>query len=319
MAVVPYAIIRMGNGFIQRAKKLKNLLLSSLHLLPRGMVRPFAMRYIAGERLADAVAVVKGLNSRGITATVDVLGENVATREESARAVQAAADVLLAIRENRLSSTLSIKLTQFGIKIDEGFCFENVKTLLATAARFGIFVRIDMEDSSVTEITLKFYERLCADGLANVGMVIQAYLRRSAQDLRRLAKLRPNVRLVKGIYLEPESIAFQDPEEIRGNYSQLLEMLFDGGSFVGIATHDDRLIGRALASIRKRSLGISAYEFQMLYGVRPGLRDRLVAEGHRMRVYVPFGPHWYAYSMRRFKENPQILHYVLRGLFTKDS
>ena len=296
---------------------LNRLIVSIIQLLPKRVVKRFAMHYIAGERLEDAVRVLKGLNSRKMMGTLDVLGENVTTKKESLLAVRECEKILHAIDENHLDANLSIKLTQFGLKIDEAFCYGNVKRLLEIARGYKDFVRIDMEDSSTTSATLELYEKLRGDGFDNTGVVIQAYLRRSEEDVRRLVDLKANVRLCKGIYVEPEDIAFKDREEIRRNYLKLLEMLLDTSCYAGIATHDDVLVRGAYQLVRERNLRKSDYEFQMLYGVRPKLRDGIVADGHRLRVYVPFGEQWYPYSIRRFKENPQIARYVLAALFSR--
>ena len=293
------------------------LILSVIQLLPRSLVKRFAMRYIAGEGLDDAVRVVRAINSKRMMATMDVLGENVSTQEESLAAVRECEEVLHSIQKNHLDANLSIKLTQFGLKIDEEFCYSNVKRLLEIASRYNNFVRIDMEDSSTTAAALKLYERLHSDGFANVGAVIQANLRRSLEDVQRLVPRKANIRLCKGAYLEPESIAFENREEIRLSYLKLLRILLEGKCYVAIATHDDFLIGSAYQYIQEMNLAKSAYEFQMLHGVRTRLRDQIVAHGHRLRVYVPFGQYWYAYSIRRFKENPQIAWYVLQALFSR--
>jgi proline dehydrogenase len=293
------------------------LMVSALQRLPKTMVRPVAMRYIAGEKLEDAVRVVRTLNAREMMATVDVLGENVSTAEDSLRAVQACRRVLEAIREEGLQSNLSIKLSQFGLNISEDFGHENIREILQIARGYHNFVRIDMEDSSLTTRTLDLYERLRGEGLENAGVVIQAYLRRSEEDVKKLARQRVNVRLVKGIYVEPESIAFKDRDEIRWNYLKLLKVLLNAGVYVGIATHDEFLIQGAYRHIRELSLPPAGYEFQMLYGVRERLRDRVVADGHRMRIYVPFGKQWHAYSFRRFQENPRIARYILKAMLIK--
>lgn len=297
---------------------LNSLMVSALQHLPKSLVKPVAMRYIAGEILEDALRVVRSLNSRNMMATTDVLGENVSTEEESLRAVQGCEKVLGAIQEEQLNANLSIKLTQFGIKINEDFCYENVKRILQAARGHKNFVRIDMEDSSITSATLKLYDRLRGEGFKNVGVVIQAYLRRSEEDVRRLFRARANVRIVKGIYIEPEIISFKDREEIRRNYLKLLKMLLEAGCYVGIATHDEFLVQGAYQYIREMNPPPTAYEFQMLYGVRARLRDQIVADGHRMRIYVPFGKQWHSYSIRRFKENPQIARYVLRSLLFRN-
>ncbi len=289
-------------------------ILSAIELLPKPLVKRFAMRYIAGEGLEDAVRVVKGFHSKQMMATMDVLGENVSTREESLAAVRECEEVLHSINRNHLDANLSIKLTQCGLKIDEEFCHSNVKRLLEIASGYNNFVRIDMEDSSTTGETLELYGRLYSEGFENVGVVIQANMRRSEEDVRRLVSMKANIRLCKGAYIEPEEIAFKGKEEIRLNYLKLLKILLEGEGYVGIATHDDFLIDKAYQAIQEMNLQKSDYEFQMLHGVKMKLRDKIVADGHRLRVYVPFGRYWYAYSIRRFKENPQMVRYVIRAL-----
>jgi len=294
------------------------LILSIIQLSPKGLVKPFAMRYIAGERLDDAVRLVRALNSKGLMATLDALGENVSTREESLAAIGACEQILHTINETHLNANLSIKLTQFGLKINEEFCYSNLKRLLEIASTYRNFVRIDMEDSSTTSLTFNLYKRLRTEGFENVGVVIQANMRRTEKDIRGLTPLKANVRLCKGAYIEPESLAFKDGDEIRRNYVKLLKTLLEAQCYVGIATHDDFLINSAYQFIRQMNLKKTDYEFQMLHGVKVRLRDKMVADGHRLRVYVPFGRHWYAYSIRRFKENPQIARYVLRALFVRE-
>jgi proline dehydrogenase len=291
-------------------------ILSAIQLLPKPLVKRFAMRYIAGEGLDDAVRLVRAINSNQMMGTMDVLGENVSTREESLGAVRECEEVLHSINENRLDANLSIKLTQFGLKIDEGFCHLNVKRLLEIASGYNNFVRMDMEDSSTTSETLELYGRLRSEGFENVGVVIQANMRRSEEDVRKLVSMKSNIRLCKGAYIEPEAIAFKGKEKIRLNYLKLLKMLLKGKCYVGIATHDDFLIGEAYQTIQEMNLQKSDYEFQMLHGVRMKLRDKIVADGHRLRVYVPFGRSWYAYSIRRFKENPQMVWNVLQAIFS---
>jgi proline dehydrogenase len=291
------------------------LILSAIQLLPKPVVKRFAMRYIAGEGLDDAVRVVRAINSNQMMATMDVLGENVSTREASLAAVRECEEVLHSINKNHLDANLSIKLTQFGLKIDEEFCHSNVKHLLEIASGFNNFVRIDMEDSSTTGGTLELYGRLRSEGFENVGAVIQANMRRGEEDIRRLVSMKANIRLCKGAYIEPEEIALKGKEEIRLNYLNLLKILFEGDCYVGIATHDDFLIDKVYQTIQEMKLQKSDYEFQMLHGVRVKLRDKIVGDGHRLRVYVPFGRYWYAYSIRRFKENPQMVRYVIQALF----
>ena len=290
-------------------------ILSAIQLLPKPLVKRFAMRYIAGEELDDAVRVVKGIHSKQMMGTMDVLGENVSTREESLGAVRECEEVLHSINKHHLGANLSIKLTQFGLKIDEEFCHSNVKRLLEIASGYDNFVRIDMEDSSTTSETLELYGRLRSEGFENTGVVIQANMRRSEEDVRRLVSMKANIRLCKGAYNEPEAIALKGTEEIRLNYLKLLKLLLEGKCYTGIATHDDFLIDKAYQTIQEMNLQKSDYEFQMLHGVKKKLRDKIVADGHRLRVYVPFGRSWHAYSIRRFKENPQMVRYVIRALF----
>ncbi len=292
------------------------LILSAIQLLPRFVVKRFAMRYIAGERLDDAVRVVSAINSKRMMATMDVLGENVSTRDESLAAVRECEEVLHSIHRNQLHANLSIKLTQFGLKMDEEFCYSNVRRLLEIASGYNNFIRIDMEDSSTISGTLNLYERLRSDGFENTGIVIQANMRRSLEDIQRLIPMNANIRLCKGAYVEPVSIAFTNKEEIRFSYRKLLRTLLEGKCYVGIATHDNFLIESAYHYIEEMNVAKSDYEFQMLHGVRTKLRDQIVARGHRLRVYIPFGQYWYAYSIRRFKENPQIAWYVFQAIFS---
>jgi proline dehydrogenase len=281
-----------------------------LPAVPKPIVRRIADRYIAGTELADACALVKELNGERKMATIDVLGEAITSPAE-ARAIAAAYhDVFDAIERERLDANVSVKLTALGLELDYGLCRENLERVVRHAEASSNFVRIDMEDSSTTDDTLRLYRELRAAGLDNVGIVLQAYLRRTLADIRDLAGLRPNVRLCKGIYVEPEEIAFQDGEAVRASFMLALDALLDAGCYVGIATHDELLIDDGLRQAAERELATGEYEFQMLLGVRAGLGDRLVRDGHRLRIYVPFGEHWYPYSLRRLQENPRIAGYV---------
>jgi proline dehydrogenase len=281
-----------------------------LPAVPKPVVRRISGRYIAGETLDDAEACVAALNARGLLATVDVLGEEVGRADEARAIARAYLDVLGAIERERLDANISVKPTALGLKLEPALCRELLEQLVVDARDRGTFVRIDMEDSSTTDETLRLYRGLREAGHDNVGIVLQAYLRRTAADVAALADLQPNVRLCKGIYVEPPELAFRDPEQIRASFASLLERLLDGGSYVGIATHDEWLIKRALEQVARRKLARDRYEFQMLLGVREDRRDALVRAGHRLRVYVPFGRHWYEYSLRRLQENPSIAGYV---------
>ena len=247
-------------------------------------------------------------------ATLDVLGEDIVRLAETEPTVLAYVRALDEIAERGVDSNVSVKLTALGLKLDPAHCRRELERIVDAARRHGNFVRIDMEDSSVTEETLRIYLEF-RQKYERMGIVLQAYLKRSAEDARRVAAVRGNVRVCKGIYVEPPSIAFQDREEIRGSYMRLVETLLSAGSYVGIATHDPVLVERSLGLVGKLGLDRLAYEFQMLLGVAGPLRRRLVADGRRLRVYVPYGEAWYAYSIRRLKENPSIAGHVLKGMF----
>ena len=268
---------------------LNRVMIPFVEMLPKPVVRRFAWRYIAGETLEDAVRVVKDLNRKRLMATLDVLGENVSSEEASLKAAAQSEQVLHSINRERLDANVSIKPSQFGIKIDAAFCYANVRRLVEIAREYSNFVRIDMEDSSTTSETLRIYERLRSEGFENTGVVIQAYLKRSEGDVQWLAEKGANVRLCKGAYIEPEAIAFTGRDEIRLNYLKLLRILSEAHYYAAIATHDDFLVDGALAAVREAGLRPSDYEFQMLYGVKSKLRDRIVAGGHRLRSTSPSG------------------------------
>lgn len=294
---------------------LNDLIARTLPLVPRPIVRRVASRYVAGETLDDAVATVRDLNAQGCMATLDVLGEDVTRLSETEPIVQEYERAIATIARERLDSNISVKLSALGLKIDPAECRRHFRRILEAARATGNFVRIDMEDSSVTEETIRIYEESRAV-TEHVGLVLQAYLRRTRDDAARAARIRANVRVCKGIYVEPPEIAFQDREEVRDSYSSVVDHLLETGCYVGIATHDPVLVDRGLRTVDRLSLPSSAYEFQMLLGVAGDLRRRLVAAGHRLRVYVPYGHAWYGYSLRRLKENPAIAGHVLKGLFT---
>jgi proline dehydrogenase len=292
---------------------LDSALVRLLPAVPKPVVQRFSSRYIAGATLGDAVECVRELNAGGKMATLDVLGEEI-TQESEARAIaQAYRDVFAAIDEAALDSNVSVKLTALGLDLSYDLCRENLLDVVRTAAGYGNFVRIDMEDSSTTDHTLRLYRELREGGHDNLGIVFQARLRRTLDDVHALADLRPSVRLCKGIYLEPGAIAFTDYEAVRASFLRSLDALLDAGCYVGVATHDEWLIGESLARISQRGLGPLEFELQMLLGVREERRDELVAAGHRLRVYVPFGEHWYRYSLRRLQENPAMAGTIARA------
>ena len=281
-----------------------------LPAVPRPVVHRLAQRYIAGETLGDACRVVRSLNAAGKMATVDVLGEEIVLPEEARGIAQAYRDVFETIDRQALDSNVSVKLTGLGLKLDYDLCRTNLTSVVEEADRRGNFVRIDMEDATTTDETLRLYRELRQEGHGNVGIVLQAYLRRTLDDIEALADLQPSVRLCKGIYIEPEEIAYREFEAVRANFVRALEALLDAGCYVGIATHDEWLVDEGRRIVARRGLDRDEYEFQMLLGVTERLGDRLVDEGHRLRIYVPFGRHWYAYSLRRLQENPRMAGYI---------
>ena len=277
-----------------------------LPAVPRPVVQRLSSRYIAGPTLDDAVRVVRGLNTAGKLATIDVLGEEITHADEARAIARQYHEVLARIDDERLESTVSVKLTGLGLELDHDLCREHLEAVVADAKARGNFVRIDMEDSSTTERTLDLYRGLRDAGHDNLGVVLQAYLRRTVDDIPGL----DNVRLCKGIYVEPPELAYREYETVRANFVRCLETLVAQGTYVGVATHDEFLIREALRILGEAHVRRDRYEFQMLLGVRPERADQLVAEGHRVRVYVPFGEHWYEYSVRRLQENPQMARAV---------
>ena len=294
---------------------LDRAIVSALPAVPKPIVRLISDRYIAGERVEDACRVVKKLNAEGKMATIDVLGEEITTPEEARHIAYAYDDVFRAIDEQGLDSNVSVKLTGMGLKLDRDIARENLERTVRGAAERGNFVRIDMEDSSCTDDTLALYRELREEGLDNVGIVLQAYLRRTLDDIAALADLQPNVRLCKGIYVEPLKIAYHDFDQVRASFFRALSALLAGGSYVGIATHDEWLIHESARLVHRYGRTRDEYEFQMLLGVRESRADQLVEEGHRLRIYVPYGEQWYAYSLRRLQENPKIAGYIAADTF----
>ncbi len=284
-----------------------------LPVVPRPVVQRLSSRYIAGPTLDDAVRVVQRLNAKGKLATIDVLGEEISNADEARAIAGQYHDVLARVDEEGLEANVSVKLTALGLELGGDLCHENLEAVVLDAAARSNFVRIDMEDSSTTERTLELYRRLRRTGHGNVGVVVQAYLRRTLDDLPGL----DNVRLCKGIYVEPVEIAYREFDAVRANFVRCLEALVAQGSYVAIATHDEHLILEGLRIVREAGLSRDEYEFQMLLGVRPDRADELVADGHRLRVYVPYGTHWYEYSVRRLQENPKLAGYVAADTFRR--
>ncbi len=282
-------------------------------LLPKAIVRKVASRYVAGESLDDAVKAIRHLNDQGCRATVDLLGEFVKDAHEATANSQAYVEILTRLRSENLDSNVSIKLTAFGLDLGMETCLENVRRVVAKAKELRSFVRIDMENTPYTDATLDVYRTMQAE-FGCVGVVLQAYLRRTPSDVDAHLHLAPNFRLCKGIYRESRADAWQDPSTINRNYSHSLRKMLAGGAFVGIATHDEKLVFEALRIIDELKVPAGRFEFQMLLGVDEELRKIILRLGHPVRVYVPFGQDWYGYSCRRLRENPKIARYVARAM-----
>jgi proline dehydrogenase len=294
------------------------LVSAALPIAPKALVRVVAKKYIAGETVHDAMATVSRLNDEGAMATVDVLGEFVENSDVARHETDQSIRVLEEISRRKVNSNLSVKLTSLGLAIDTEFAYQNLHRVVSRAADLGSFVRIDMENSPYTDKTIQLFRRVHAEFHDNVGIVLQAYMRRTEADIRMLVKEETNFRLCKGIYIEPEAIAFKGREEVQQNYLKCLGIMLDHGSYVGIATHDDVLIDGARKMLAERAIPRERYEFQMLLGVRDPKRREIIAQGHRLRVYVPFGRDWYGYSIRRLKENPSVAGHVFKAIFTGD-
>lgn len=295
------------------------LVVTTLPFVPKFLVRRVAAPYVAGETLDDALATIRDLNASGAMATLDLLGEEVRDRDKASAAAAEYQRILDRIREEKLDSNVSVKLTQLGQKLDEAFCLDNVTRLVETAERDDNFVRLDMEDHTTTDSTLKIYRRLYDRfGGRRTGVVFQSYMRRTLRDIAELPEKDANVRLCKGIYIEPPEIAWKGYETVRYNFVAALEKLFARGAYVGIATHDEYLLCAASAMIDRLGIPRDRYEFQMLLGVEPRLRRILIERGHRLRVYVPYGGEWYQYSIRRLRENPEVALHVMRAMFRRN-
>lgn len=297
------------------------LMASAIALAPRALVRKISRRYIAGDTVVDAIERVAALNAAGFAATVDVLGETTESLPQADTTTREYLNVLEAIAREGLRANISVKPTALGLLLDEAHCERNLERLLDAAKAYSIFVRMDMEDTSCTQRETDLLLRLRSRGYGNVGLVLQAYLKRTDVDIASLLGVRENLRICKGIYVEDREHlvegAWQDRRAINPHFLRHVASCFDSGTFVGVATHDEELVDEVTALARRRQVPPTAFEFQMLLGVRESLRDRLLKEGYAVRIYVPYGKDWYGYSMRRIKENPRIAGYLLRALLTR--
>jgi proline dehydrogenase len=306
------------DGDVSGMSLLDKAIALALPAVPKPIVGFFSKRYIAGSTREDAFRVVRELEREGAMSTLDILGEFISSVDQADANTRAYVDLVRRIAEERLANTnVSVKLTALGLLLDKTRCLENIRSLVAAASEVGGFVRIDMEDAQCTDATLAIHHTLRREFPGRVGVVLQARLRRTLDDIDAVTSEPANLRLCKGIYLEPRTIAYTDPDIIRDNFTLALTRMFERKAYVGIATHDERLVWEALRLIRQFGLTPAQYEFQMLLGVEEELRGILLAGGHRLRVYVPYGEEWYAYSVRRLRESPQIAGHALRALLRR--
>jgi len=285
-------------------------------IMPRSLIYLFAKKYIAGATLEEAVNVCKKLEEKGACTTVDTLGEFVISELQAKKETGISLNVLDAIEKHSLESYLSLKPTSLGLEFNFDFAYNNIKQAVIKAKKKGLFVRLDMENAPYTSKTLDIYKKIRDEGYDNIGFVIQAYLKRSMDDLKDLAHYNPSTRLCKGIYDEHPDIAYKDKERIRENFKDMLQYMVESGYYPAIATHDKPLIDFAENLIKEKEMKTDEYEFQMLLGVTESQRWKLVKNGHKVRVYVPYGADWYGYSIRRLNENPKMVGHIIKSIFT---
>jgi proline dehydrogenase len=293
-----------------------------LPFMPKKLVWLFAKKYIAGKTIEDAIRISKQLNSQGIKVTIDLLGEFISKLEEAEKNRDEYLEIIDRIQKENISGNYSLKPTMFGLLLDKEVCYRNIRTIIQKAASYNTFIRVDMEDSQCTSMEIDLFRALKKEFPKNVGLVVQSYMRRTLQDLKDLTDINTlevplNFRLCKGIYVEPEAIAFKKYQEVNDHYLEDLEYMFQVKMFAGIATHDKPLVEGAYKLIEKYKVPKTSYEFQMLYGVTPDLRKSIIEKGHAMRVYVPFGNQWYGYSTRRLKENPKMASLIIKAIFIR--
>jgi len=292
-----------------------------LPLMPKKLVWIFSRKYIAGETIDDAIRVCRELNGQKVKVTIDLLGEFITRLDEATTNKQAYLEIIERVEREKIDGNYSLKPTSFGLLIDPEACYQNIREIVAKAASYGNFIRVDMEDSQCTDLEIELFRKLQREFPGRVGLVIQAYMKRTLRDIQSMKDIQQtetplNLRLCKGIYVEPEAIAYKKYQEINDHYLEDLEYMFQQGMFPGIATHDKPLVEGAFSLIKKYQIPKNRYEFQMLYGVTPDLRKSITDLGHTMRVYVPFGKEWFSYSTRRLKENPKMVTHIIKALFT---
>ena len=294
-----------------------------LPYMPKGLVWLFSKRYIAGKKIEDAIQASRELNREGIMVTVDLLGEFIKTLDEAEDNKNEYLNIIETFEKENIDGNYSLKPTMFGLLIDKDAAYGYIREIVAKAASYNNFVRVDMEDSQCVDLEIELYRKLKKEFPKNCGLVLQAYLKRTMQDYKDLMDLHSeevplNYRLCKGIYVEPEEIAYKKYDEINQNFLKGIEFMFRNGIYAAIATHDKPVIEGAYELIEKYNVPNDMYEFQMLYGVTPERRQSIVDDGHRMRVYVPYGEQWFAYSTRRLKENPKMAFHIIKALFVRN-
>jgi len=293
-----------------------------LPFMPKGFVWIFSKKYIAGKKIDQAISIATELNATGSMVTIDLLGGFITQLDEATKNKDEYLDIIEQVEKHKINGNYSLKPTMFGLLLDEEACYQNIREIVKKAAEHNNFVRVDMEDSQCVDMEIKLFRRLKAEFPKNVGLVLQAYLKRTKKDIEDMLDLNTkelpvNYRLCKGIYVEPEKIAYKKYEEINKHFLIDLEYMFQQGIYPGIATHDVKLVEGAYELIEKYKVPNEKFEFQMLYGVTPGLRQSIIDKGYRMRVYVPFGEKWFAYSTRRLKENPRMAQDIIKGIFIR--
>lgn len=296
------------------------MIAAMLPYFPKKLIWIFSKRYIAGETVEDAIRASKELNAQGIKVTIDILGEFIKNLDEAEKNKVEYIELIDRVQKENIDGNYSLKPTMFGLLLDKEVCYTHIREIVAKAASYNNFIRVDMEDSPCTDMEIDIYRRLKAEFPKNVGLVVQAYLKRTYQDINNLMDIHTtdtplNYRLCKGIYVEPAAIAYKKYEEINQHFLEDLEYMLKNGVYPGIATHDKPLIDGAYKLIEKYNVPRNMYEFQMLYGVTPELRNSIVAKGHTMRIYIPYGKQWFGYSTRRLKENPKMASLIIKALF----
>ena len=293
-----------------------------LPLMPKDLVWIFSKRYIAGRTIEDAIKVADDLNAKGMMVTIDLLGEFITDLSEAVENKNTYLEIIEKVQKGGVDGNYSLKPTMFGLLLDKDECFKNIREIVKKSASYNNFVRIDMEDSQCVDMEIELFRKLKSEFPENVGLVLQSYMKRTPSDIEKMMDLNTskspvNYRLCKGIYVEPEDIAYQKYEKVNSQFLENLETMFQNGVYPGIATHDIPLVEGAYKLIEKYKVPKDKYEFQMLYGVTPSLRKSIVDKGHKMRVYIPFGKDWFAYSTRRLKENPKMSSDIIKAMFIR--